>query len=54
MTEIQVMIYIMALYFFAPFFLIIPQMASSVIVSDSFAGEKERKTIEAPLGHTHI
>ena len=49
MTEVQVMIYIMALYFFAPFFLIIPLMASSVIASDSFAGEKERKTIEALL-----
>jgi ABC-2 type transport system permease protein len=49
MTEMQVMIYIMALYFFAPFFLIIPLMASSVIASDSFAGEKERKTIEALL-----
>jgi len=34
MTEMQVMIYIMALYFFAPFFLIIPLMASSVIASD--------------------
>lgn len=49
MTEQQVMIYIMAVYFFAPFFLIIPLMASSVISSDSFAGEKERKTIEALL-----
>jgi ABC-type Na+ efflux pump permease subunit len=49
MTEQQVMIYMMALYFFAPFFLIIPLMASSVIASDSFAGEKERKTIEALL-----
>jgi ABC-2 type transport system permease protein len=49
MTDIQVMIYIMATYFFAPFFLIIPLMASSVISSDSFAGEKERKTIEALL-----
>ena len=49
MTETQIMIYIMALYFFAPFFLIIPLMASSVIASDSFAGEKERKTIEALL-----
>jgi ABC-2 type transport system permease protein len=39
----------MAVYFFAPFFLIIPLMASSVISSDSFAGEKERKTIEALL-----
>jgi len=49
MTEDQVMIYVMLLYFFAPFFLIIPVMASSVIASDSFAGEKERKTIEALL-----
>jgi ABC-2 type transport system permease protein len=49
LTEQQVMIYIMAIYFFAPFFLIIPLMASSVIASDSFAGEKERKTIEALL-----
>lgn len=49
MSEQQVTIYIMAVYFFAPFFLIIPLMASSVISSDSFAGEKERKTIEALL-----
>jgi len=49
MTPAQSMIYIMVLYFFAPFFLIIPVMASSVIGSDSFAGERERKTIEALL-----
>lgn len=49
MAEDQVMIFVMLLYFFAPFFLIIPVMASSVIASDSFAGEKERKTIEALL-----
>lgn len=49
MTPQQVMLYITLLYFFAPFFLIIPLMASSVIASDSFAGEKERKTIEALL-----
>lgn len=49
MTPNQVMIYIMVLYFFAPFFLIIPVMASSVMASDSFAGERERKTIEALL-----
>ena len=49
MTDVQVMVYVMATYFFAPFFLIIPLMASSVIASDSFAGEKERKTIEGLL-----
>jgi ABC-type Na+ efflux pump permease subunit len=48
-TPNQIMEYIMVLYFFAPFFLIIPIMASSVIGSDSFAGERERKTIEALL-----
>lgn len=49
MTDQQILMYVMSLYFFAPFFLIIPVMASSVIASDSFAGEKERKTIEALL-----
>ncbi len=49
MTSRQIQVYIMSLYFLAPFFLIIPLMASSVIASDSFAGEKERKTIEALL-----
>ncbi len=49
MTVRQALVYIMSLYFFAPFFLIIPLMTSSVIASDSFAGEKERKTIEALL-----
>jgi ABC-type Na+ efflux pump permease subunit len=48
-SPMQILIYIMALYFFAPFFLIIPIMASSVLGSDSFAGERERKTIEALL-----
>lgn len=49
MTPEQVIVYVLILYFFAPFFLIIPIMASSVIGSDSFAGERERKTIEALL-----
>ena len=48
-TPNQAMVYIMVLYFFAPFILIIPIMASSVMGSDSFAGERERKTIEALL-----
>jgi ABC-type Na+ efflux pump permease subunit len=42
-------VYIMLVYLFAPILLIIPVMVSSVIGSDSFAGEKERKTIEALL-----
>jgi ABC-type Na+ efflux pump permease subunit len=49
MTGQQAIAYIMLLYLFAPVFLIIPIMVSSVIASDSFAGEKERKTIEALL-----
>jgi ABC-type Na+ efflux pump permease subunit len=36
-------------YMLAPFFLILPLMVSSVIAADSFAGEKERKTMEALL-----
>jgi ABC-2 type transport system permease protein len=36
-------------YQFAPLFLIIPPMVAAVIAADSFAGEKERKTLEALL-----
>jgi len=36
-------------YMLAPMFLILPLMVSSVIAADSFAGEKERKTLEALL-----
>lgn len=36
-------------YLFAPFFLILPLMFSTVIAAESFAGERERKTIEALL-----
>ncbi|MFO7632745.1 MAG: ABC transporter permease subunit [Caldilinea sp.] len=34
-------------YLFAPMYLILPLMASAVVAADSFAGEKERKTLEA-------
>jgi len=36
-------------YFFAPMFLIVPLMISSIVSSESFAGEKERKTLEGLL-----
>ena len=36
-------------YMFATLFLIVPLMTSAVIAADSFAGEKERKTLEALL-----
>jgi ABC-2 type transport system permease protein len=49
MTGQQAIAYMMLLYLFAPVFLIIPIIVSGVIASDSFAGEKERKTIEALL-----
>ncbi|MCL6450282.1 MAG: ABC transporter permease subunit [Acetobacteraceae bacterium] len=39
--------YALAVYFFAPLFLLIPAAASTVAAADSFAGEKERRTLEA-------
>ncbi len=36
-------------YMLAPLFLVLPLMVASVIAADSFAGEKERKTLEALL-----
>jgi ABC-2 type transport system permease protein len=36
-------------YLFAPLYLIVPMMVSSVIAADSFVGERERKTLEALL-----
>jgi ABC-2 type transport system permease protein len=44
----QALLYMLT-YFFAPLFLILPLMTASVIAADSFAGEKERKTLEALL-----
>ncbi len=48
-TETQTVIVLLLVYFFAPMYLILPLMVSSVIAADSFAGEKERKTLEALL-----
>jgi hypothetical protein len=45
----QLVIVIMLGYMFAPMFLIVPLMFSTTIAAESFAGEKERKTIEALL-----
>lgn len=41
--------YVFLVYTFAPFFLAIPVMLASVIASTTFAGEKERKTLEGLL-----
>ncbi len=45
----QLILTLMLVYMFAPFFLIVPLMVSSVIAADSFVGERERKTLEALL-----
>lgn len=45
----QLLVAFILVYMLAPFFMIIPLMVSSVIAADSFAGEKERKTMEALL-----
>ncbi|MBP2016804.1 ABC-type Na+ efflux pump permease subunit [Symbiobacterium terraclitae] len=50
MTELnQKLIYVSTNYMLAPFFLMIPLMTASVIAADSFAGEKERGTLETLL-----
>lgn len=45
--EVQQIVILMLVYFLAPFYLIVPLMVANVIAADSFAGEKERKTLEA-------
>lgn len=48
-NESQMMAVALLVYFFAPLFLILPMMTASVIAAGSFAGEKERGTMEALL-----
>jgi ABC-2 type transport system permease protein len=45
-TEQQITLLVLV-YLLAPMYLIVPLMVASVIAADSFAGEKERKTMEA-------
>lgn len=47
-VEQQTVIFFLV-YMLAPMFLIIPLMVASVIAADSFAGERERRTLEALL-----
>ena len=47
LDDVQTLIVAFLVYFFAPMYLILPLMVASVIAADSFAGEKERKTLEA-------
>jgi ABC-2 type transport system permease protein len=46
---IQQVVVLILVYMLAPFFLIVPLMVASTVAADSFAGEKERKTLEALL-----
>jgi ABC-type Na+ efflux pump permease subunit len=46
-NEVQQFVVLALVYFLAPMYLIVPLMVASVIAADSFAGEKERKTLEA-------
>jgi hypothetical protein len=50
-NETQAFIVLLLVYLLAPMYLVLPLMVASVIAADSFAGEKERKTMEALL-HT--
>jgi ABC-type Na+ efflux pump permease subunit len=49
LDEAQTLIVLFLVFFLAPMYLILPLMVASVIAADSFAGEKERKTLEALL-----
>ncbi len=50
--------YFATVYLFAPFFLLIPVMVATILAANSFAGEKERHTLEGllytPLSDTEL
>lgn len=48
-TDAEKMIVLTIVYMMAPLYLVIPLLVATVMAADSFAGEKERKTIEALL-----
>ena len=49
LTLMQQTVVLFLVYIMAPLYLIVPMMVSSVVAADSFAGEKERKTLEGLL-----
>jgi len=49
LSEEQTIVTLLLVYLFAPMYLIVPMMVASVIAADTFAGEKERRTLEALL-----
>jgi len=46
-TPTQAAVALILLHFMAPLYLVVPLMVASVIAADSFAGERERGTLEA-------
>lgn len=48
-SDAQKVSYALLVYLFAPIFLLVPVVVSSVTAAHSFAGEKEQRTIEALL-----
>jgi ABC-type Na+ efflux pump permease subunit len=49
LDEVQKVIVLLLGFMFAPFFMIFPLAFSSIVGAESFAGERERKTMEALL-----
>ncbi len=49
LTPQQEGIVLLSTYFVAPLYLVVPMMLASVLAADSFAGERERKTLEGLL-----
>ena len=49
LSPLQIWVVFTTGYLFAPMFLILPLMMASIVASDSFVGEKERKTLEGLL-----
>lgn len=49
LDEAQTLVTLLLVYLFSPMYLIVPLMVASVIAADAFAGEKERRTLEALL-----
>ena len=49
LNEKQLILTLLLRHLFAPLFLLVPIMVASVLAADSFAGEKERGTLEALL-----
>jgi ABC-2 type transport system permease protein len=45
----QQLVYLLINYVFAPLFLMVPTMVSSIVAAASFVGEKEKKTLETLL-----